>query len=92
MTSYKVDGMGGGSFDSLSKNRTKLAVGIVAVIILALVITIIVLATNDSDTVSPNRGSSGGLHTPDCVTNPGSATPNLDIANCVLDSYPLIDG
>ncbi|CAC5378946.1 DPEP [Mytilus coruscus] len=92
MTSYKVDGMGGGSFSTISKNRIKLAVGIVAVIILALVITIIVLATSDSDSVSPDRGSSAVLHTPDCVTHPGSATPNLDIANCVLDSYPLIDG
>ena len=32
------------------------------------------------------------LTVPDCPLNPHSATPELDKAKCVLESYPLIDG
>ena len=87
MPSYKVD-MGGGTLQCLSSNRIKILVLLTVVLILSLLIAVIVLATDESDSGN-TEGTGSGLHTPDCATHSGS---NLEIANCVLDSYPLIDG
>lgn len=87
MPSYKVD-MSGGTLQCLSSNRIKILVFLTVVLILSLLIAVIVLATDDSDSGN-TEGTSSGLQTPDCSTHSGS---NLEIANCVLDSYPLIDG
>jgi hypothetical protein len=37
-------------------------------------------------------GNRSPLEVPGCVAHPGSPTPHLDVAKCVLDSYPLTDG
>jgi hypothetical protein len=87
MPSYKVE-MGGGTLQCLSSNRIKILVLLTVILILSLLIAVIVLATDDSDSGN-TEGTGSGLHTPDCATHSGS---NLEIANCVLDSYPLIDG
>ena len=93
MSRYKI-ASDGANMSFFSANRIKIAVVLVAIVILALCIAVIVLATekSDSSNTGSQDGSSSGIQTPNCVVHSGSATPNLDIANCVLDSYPLIDG
>ena len=57
-------------------------------------------ATNEQQT---NSGTNSGLlgnyvnggnflKLPECATIADSATPELDKARCILESYPLIDG
>jgi len=68
------------------------------VVVLALVIALAVIATKDTTNDSssgqgnPNPDAQTGvfkdLPTVDC----SYATTNLEKANCVLDSYPMVDG
>ena len=56
-------------------------------------------ATDSRGSVETAGGDAGnpvhegnGLKVPDCELNAESATPELDKAKCILESYPLIDG
>ena len=93
------------STDKLFKNQhsaSKLRIlagitGLLVIAVIGLIVALIVVANNNNDNGgTQNGGQSGGQtggHTvPDCPLNSGSATPELDKANCILDSYPLVDG
>ncbi|XP_060070731.1 dipeptidase 1-like, partial [Ylistrum balloti] len=67
------------------------------VVIVALAIALGIVAgtdhkENDSSSSSASSEMSCQLSTPDCFSHEGSADRNLDVAKCVLESYPLIDG
>ncbi|KAL3831964.1 hypothetical protein ACJMK2_023652 [Sinanodonta woodiana] len=64
------------------------------VIGLAIGLAVVVQSKNsDVSGVSSNENQAGGaISIPDCIKHSGSKTPELDRANCVLQSYPLIDG
>ena len=72
------------------------AVVVLVVVVVALVIALAVVAVkkdSDSDSDGSAVTADREVYTvPDCPLNPGSPTPDLDKAICVLDSYPLIDG
>ena len=95
------------SSDKLFQSRhtaTKLRLlsGITVLLVLAvigLIVALVVVSSNNKDNGSgdvkkggQSGGQTGGLQVPDCPLNPASATPELDKANCILDSYPLVDG
>jgi len=74
---------------------------IAIIIIVALVIALAVVASEprkDCVTSGTSDGTSGtqtggpGWTAPECAKNPNSPTADLDVAKCVLDSYPLVDG
>ena len=74
--------------------------GILVVAVVGLVIALVVVSINNtrgSGDVSSEVQTDGQTErritpVPKCPLNPGSQTPELDRAKCVLDSYPLIDG
>ena len=91
------------SSDSIFKNpasASKLRIlyiiaGVLFVAVIGLVIALVVVATDKTDTeqkAGQTNGQTIGQTVPDCPLNPASATPELDKANCILDSYPLVDG
>lgn len=93
------------STDKLFKNQhsaSKLRIlagitGLLVIAVIGLIVALIVVSNNNNDNGgTQNGGQSGGQtggHTvPDCPLNSGLATPELDKANCILDSYPLVDG
>lgn len=74
--------------------------GLLAVAVIGLIVALVVVA-NDKDnnkernvanTDSGQSGEQTGDRPPDCRPVPGSVTPELDKANCILDRYPLVDG
>lgn len=75
--------------------------GLLAIAVIGLIVAIVVVS-NNNDNSNNNKdeinsggqtdGQTGCLKVPDCPLNPESETPELDKANCILDSYPLIDG
>ena len=73
-------------------NLLIVANGILLLAVLGLVVALVVVTVNRSNAemdVDTNRQQA---RVPDCPSNPGSATPELERAKCILDSYPLIDG
>ena len=77
--------------------KIRLLAGITGLLVLAvigLVVALVVVSDNNNNNSSDKIVSDGqtGVKDPDCPLNPGSDTPNLDKANCILDSYPLVDG
>jgi hypothetical protein len=74
-----------------SNNRYVIGIACLVVLLLgAIAAPVAVAVSKSSDDDSPTSGAS--LLLPSCVVNPGSSDEHLDAANCVLDSYPLIDG
>jgi len=85
----------------LSKMQSRVVYGalfVLIVTVLALVIALAVVATKDT-----TNDSSSGQGNPKSETQTGVfvdlptvdcsyATTNLEKANCVLDSYPMVDG
>lgn len=89
MTRQKLDMDGYGS--SSWSGRSKILIAAALIVILALVIAVAVLASRSNDTSGTGSQKSGdSIRAPDCSLH--SASSNLDIAKCVLESYPLIDG
>ena len=83
-----------------SASKLRILIGIVGLLVVAvigIVIPLIVVSNNNNDNGSAQNGGesggqTGGQTLPNCLLNSGSATPELDKANCILDSYPLVDG
>ena len=86
-------------------SKLRILTGLVGLLVLAvvgLVVALVVVSsdksnnnTNDSQTGGQQGGQTGGqtgCSIPSCPLNPNSDTPELDKANCILDSYPLVDG
>ena len=75
--------------------RTRLlytAVLVLVIAVLGLVIALVLVANRSDEDDEKQVGTAAGLTTPICPRNPNSLTPELDQANCILESYPLIDG
>ena len=71
--------------------------GVLVVVVVGLVIALVVVSNDKTDGVGVRKvgqasGQTVGQTVPNCPLNPGSASPELDKANCILDSYPLVDG
>ena len=75
--------------------------GLLVIAVIGLVIALVVVITNNNNNTDDSQaggqagGQTGGqtaCMVPSCPLNPGSDTPELDKANCILDSYPLVDG
>ena len=66
--------------------------GILLLAVLGLVIALVLVTVNKSSDNKDGKMNTWRASVPDCPLNPGSATPELDRAKCILDSYPLIDG
>jgi len=72
-----------------------IVVAIVVIIGLAIALAVVVVNqqneenSHGSSSVEPKLCKSTVPH---CFQHTGSTNKNLDIANCVLESYPLIDG
>ena len=83
---------------SATKLRLLAGITVLSVIaVIGLIVALIVVSNNNNDNGEVKNGGqsggqTGGPPVPDCPLNPGSATPELDKANCILDSYPLVDG
>ena len=83
-----------------SASKLRILIGIVGLLVVAvigIVIALIVVSNNNNDNGGAQNGGesggqTGGQTLPNCLLNSGSATPELDKANCILDSYPLVDG
>ncbi|OWF44113.1 dipeptidase 1-like isoform X1 [Mizuhopecten yessoensis] len=81
---------------TLSRWSVSLAV-VAIIVIVALAIALGIVAGKDHvvENTTPSVSTPATpckLTTPDCFSHEGSASRNLDVANCVLESYPLIDG
>lgn len=80
--------------------KIRLLAGITGLLVLAVIGLVVALVVVSNNNNNNNNNSSDkivsdgqtGVKDPDCPLNPGSDTPNLDKANCILDSYPLVDG
>ncbi|XP_052800383.1 dipeptidase 1-like [Mya arenaria] len=89
---------------SKSKMQTRVVYGalfVLIVAVLALVIALAVVATQNKDTTSGGADVDGGSSSSGQTGSEGTDLPvvdcsyaasNLDKAKCVLDSYPLVDG
>lgn len=72
--------------------------GILVIAVVGLIIALVVVSVNNtrdsgkSDGVQSDGRTERIATVPNCPVNPGSDTPELDRAKCVLDTYPLIDG
>ena len=66
--------------------------GILLLAVLGLIIALVVVTVNKSNTEMDGQTNKWQASVPDCPLNPGSMTPELERAKCILDSYPLIDG
>ena len=75
------------------KFRTLVGVnGVLVLAVLGLIIALIVVSVNQRSDSENSSEDHRKILAPDCPANPGSDTPELDRANCVLETYPLIDG
>ncbi|KAK3594950.1 hypothetical protein CHS0354_009337 [Potamilus streckersoni] len=86
--------------ERLVKNKKLLygAITFLLVSVIGLIIALIVVIQNrrnsDTDVERFERETANhkSLEIPECIIHEGSPSPLLDRANCILDSYPLIDG
>ena len=93
------------STDKIFKNKNSASklriltgiIGLLVIAVIGLIVALIVVSNNHNDNGGTQNGGetggqTGGQAVPNCPLNSGSARPELDKANCILDSYPLVDG
>ena len=78
--------------------RFRMLLGVNGLLVLAvtgLIIALVIVSINepsDENGIQTDGQTGRRVTVPECPVNPGSDTPELDRARCVLDSYPLTDG